>query len=126
MSETETVLETYRLVSVKFRPAGRQYDFNAHELELHPGDRVIVETDRGRALGTVARPPREVLRTQAPDDLKSALRTATEEDLSLAAGNAAREREAFRFCQQRIQERKLEMKLVRAEYLFDGSKIVFY
>ena len=34
--------------------------------------------------------------------------------------------EAFRFCQQRIQERKMEMKLVRAEYLFDGSKIIFY
>jgi len=44
----------------------------------------------------------------------------------LADNNAQREAEALKFCRQRIAERKMEMKLVRAEYLFDGSKIVFY
>jgi cell fate regulator YaaT (PSP1 superfamily) len=115
-----------RLVSIKFRPAGRHYDFNAKDLELHAGDRVIVETDRGRALGTVAGEPREVPRAQAPEDLKNVTRPATDEDLSQAAANAPREKEAYRFCQRRIQERKMEMKLVRAEHLFDGSKIIFY
>jgi len=115
-----------RLVSIKFRPAGRHYDFGALTLELRQGDRVVVETDRGRALGTVVAPPREVSRTQVPDDLKNVLRLATEDDIKLSSVNAARESEAFRFCQARIQERRMEMKLVRAEYLFDGSKIIFY
>jgi cell fate regulator YaaT (PSP1 superfamily) len=49
-----------RLVPIKFRAAGRHYDFNALDFELRAGDRVVVETDRGRALGTVVEPPREV------------------------------------------------------------------
>ncbi|MFA7535783.1 MAG: regulatory iron-sulfur-containing complex subunit RicT [Desulfuromonadales bacterium] len=115
-----------RLVAIKFRAAGRHYDFNAQMYDFAAGDRVVVETDRGRALGSVVIPPREIMAAEAPDDLKSILRPATDEDLALADNNTAREKEAFRFCKQRIQERKMEMKLVRAEYLFDGSKIVFY
>jgi cell fate regulator YaaT (PSP1 superfamily) len=115
-----------RLVPIKFRAAGRHYDFNALDFELRAGDRVVVETDRGRALGTVVEPPREIPRNAAPDDVKSIVRPATDEDIALANVNAAREKEALRFCQQRIQERRMEMKLVRAEYLFDGSKIIFY
>jgi cell fate regulator YaaT (PSP1 superfamily) len=115
-----------RLVSIKFRPAGRHYDFSPKDLDLHSGDSVIVETDRGRALGIVAGEPREVPPEQAPDDLKNIVRSATEEDLAQAAANGPREKEAYRFCQRRIKERKMEMKLVRAEHLFDGSKIIFY
>ena len=115
-----------RIVPIKFREAGKQYDFNAQGFALDPGERVIVETDRGRALGTVVLAPREIPAEQAPADLKNVLRPASEEDLAMAASNAAREEEAFRFCLQRIQDRKMEMKLVRAEYLFDGSKIIFY
>lgn len=115
-----------RLVSIKFRAAGRHYDFNALQFELKAGERVVVETDRGRALGTVVEAPREVPRSEAPEDLKSISRPATADDLTLVALNATREKEALRFCKQRIQERRMEMKLVRAEYMFDGSKIVFY
>jgi cell fate regulator YaaT (PSP1 superfamily) len=127
MSEiTEVAEKKYRLVAIKFRSAGRHYDFNALHYHFSTGDRVVVETDRGRSLGTVVMPPREVSEAEIPEDLKSVLRPAGDEDIALAANNAAREKESFRFCQQRIHERKMEMKLVRAEYLFDGSKIIFY
>jgi cell fate regulator YaaT (PSP1 superfamily) len=115
-----------RIVPLKFQQAGRQYDFNAHALELKAGDRVIVETDRGRAMAVVVIPPREVPDDEAPDGLKSILRTATEEDMALAETNTAREKDAYRHCVELIHSRKLEMKLVRAEYAFDGSKIIFY
>ncbi|MGK2906810.1 MAG: PSP1 domain-containing protein [Desulfuromonadales bacterium] len=115
-----------RIVPLKFQQAGRQYDFNALDMELKAGDKVIVETDRGRAMAIVVIPPREVPESEAPEGLKSILRSATEEDLALAETNAAREKTAHRFCKERIQERKLEMKLVRAEYAFDGSKIIFF
>lgn len=115
-----------RIVSIKFRDAGKQYDFNAQSLQLDSGAQVVVETDRGRALGKVVVPPREIPRKEAPEGIKNVLRVASDEDIALARTNAAREGEALRFCQQRIQERKMEMKLVRAEYLFDGSKIIFY
>ena len=71
-------------------------------------------------------PPREISSDQAPEGLKSILRLATADDLALATTNTAREMDAFHYCQKRIHERQMEMKLVRAEYAFDGSKIVFY
>ena len=54
------------------------------------------------------------------------LRIASEEDIGQAAGNRNREREAFLFCRERIHPRGMDMKLVRAEYAFDGSKIRFH
>lgn len=114
------------IVTIKFRTAGKHYDFNARDFELDTGDRVVVETDRGRALGIVVAPPVEADINAEKRELKSVLRLATEEDLQLAATNAAREEEAFRYCKTKISERRMEMKLVKAEYLFDGSKIIFY
>jgi cell fate regulator YaaT (PSP1 superfamily) len=115
-----------RIVSLKFQRAGRHYDFNALELNLHFGDKVIVETERGRTMATVVVEPREVGDSDLPEGLKNILRLATEEDLALAEANAAREQEAYAFCLECINKRELEMKLVRAEYAFDGSKIIFY
>lgn len=115
-----------RIVPIKFHNAGRQYDFNAQQFELKAGTKVVVETDRGRALATAVTEPREIPDDQAPEGLKSVLRLATDDDLAQARANATREREAVRYCRERVQARKMEMKMVRAEYAFDGSKIVFY
>lgn len=119
-------METLRLVSISFHTAGKVFDFDAKTFELKRGDKVIVETERGRALGTVVRAPREIAPEQAPPKLKGVLRIANEADREMAESNAQRESDALKFCQQRVHERKMEMKLVRAEYLFDGSKIIFY
>ncbi len=115
-----------RVVTIKFRNAGKHYDFNARDFELARGDRVIVETDRGRALGTVVAAPADIDSDAEKRDLKSILRIASEEDLQLSETNAAREETAFNYCRAKIIERRMEMKLVKAEYLFDGSKIIFY
>lgn len=115
-----------RIVSIKFRTAGKHYDFDAADFPLQSGDRVVVETDRGRALGTVIRAPREVPPEEAPDNLKKVLRMATDKDREMAAASETRGTEAFRFCLERIRARCMEMKLVSADYLFDGSKIIFY
>ena len=119
-------METLRLVSVSFHTAGKVFDFDARSFELKRGNQVIVETERGRALGIVVKEPRETTPNLAPPNLKGVLRIANEADMEMSASNAQREAEALKFCQLRVQERKMEMKLVRAEYLFDGSKIVFY
>src|SRR6056297_569923 len=115
-----------KLVSVSFHCAGKIFDFEAHDLQLSSGDQVIVETERGRALGTVVNTPRDTHPDDAPPKLKSILRLATEADLAMAASNDEKEKEAVAYCRQRIRQRGLDMKLVRAEYLFDGSKIIFY
>jgi cell fate regulator YaaT (PSP1 superfamily) len=114
------------IVKIQFHTAGKLYDFNAGNLDLHPGDKVIVETERGRSVATVVVPPRSYPETDIPEGLKSVLRKVHTEDLEASDRNAAREKEAFDFCLVKIKERGMEMKLIRAEYLFDGSKVIFY
>src|SRR2546425_1991437 len=43
------------VVGVEFRPAGKLYEFDPGSLILTPGDLVVVETERGPALGIVSR-----------------------------------------------------------------------
>ena len=119
-------MELLKIVSISFHNAGKIFDFDARDFELQVGVQVIVETERGRALGTVVREIREITPEQAPPKLKAILRIANEGDHNMADANTQREADALKFCQQRVSQRKMEMKLVRAEYLFDGSKIIFY
>jgi cell fate regulator YaaT (PSP1 superfamily) len=114
------------IVKVQFHTAEKLYDFNSGELQLVPGDRVIVETDRGRSMALVATAPMQIPDELAPESLKTILRKANQSDLEAAERNAAREKETFTFCQAKIAERNLEMKLVKVEYVFDGSKAIFY
>lgn len=115
-----------KIVKVQFHPAGKLYDFNAGALDINRGDKIIVETERGKSLATVVIAPREFAETDLPEGLKSILRKALPEDLEAAARNTVREREAYNFCLAKIKERGMEMKLIRVEYLFDGSKAIFY
>lgn len=87
---------------------------------------VIVHTENGLAMGTVVMEGKPVPPSEAPMDLKSVVRKATEEDLKIREENEELEREAQKFCLERIRERNLVMKLVDVECLFDRSKIVFF
>lgn len=111
---------------MQFHSAEKLYDFNPGAIELNTGDKVIVETDRGKSMATVATPPTDIPAALAPESLKTILRKATYSDLEAADRNRAREKETHVFCQAKIAERNLEMKLVKVEYVFDGSKAIFY
>jgi cell fate regulator YaaT (PSP1 superfamily) len=111
-------------VGVRFRTAGKIYDFETGIARLDVGDVVVVETDRGHGLGTVARPP--VPLAAGSPHLQKVVRKADQRDLARHEGNAQREREAHRLCLTRIRERRMTMKLVKVDYLFDASKAVFY
>jgi len=114
-----------RVVGVRFKRASRVYHFDAGPLECGPGDWVVVETERGMALGQVASLPCEAepLPGQA---LKKVLRRAGERDILRYEQNCELEGYAFQVCLEKIREKGLPMKLVDVEYLFDGSKAIFY
>lgn len=115
-----------KVVKLQFNTAGKLYDFNTGELELNPGDKVIVETERGRSIATVVVAPREYADNEVPEGMKTVLKRALQEDMADKGRNIEKEKEAFDFCLAKIKERGMEMKLIRVEYLFDGSKAIFY
>ena len=117
---------TANVVAVTYRTAGKVYDFDAGGLILQRGDVVVVENDRGPALGTVARPPAPAPAMRGEERLQKVLRKADSRDVARDELNKQREQDARRLCLTRIRDRHLAMKLVRVEYYFDASKAVFY
>ena len=114
------------VINVRFRGGYKTYFFDPRELTVKPGEDVIVETAKGPELCTCTVGNHEVEQRLVTAPLRPVLRIATEEDKRTAAANRAKEPRAFEICQQKIQEFGLDMKLVRVEYSFDGSKILFF
>lgn len=114
-----------RLISVRFESIPTPYIFDAQELELRQGDRVIVGTEAGQCAAVVVGYPREE-EASALEDIKPVIRKVTEEDQARLDRIRARERDCFAFCHERIRSRGLPMKLIRVEQLFDENKITFY
>ena len=114
------------VIGVRFKKAGKVYYFDPAGFWPRPGDAVVVETSRGIELGEVVTGAREVPDEQIVPPLKQVVRVATAEDIARAENNAAREKEAYVICQEKILQHKLEMKLVDVEYTLDRSKILFY
>lgn len=114
------------IVGVRFRNAGKLYYFDPGKLWPTAGDAVIVETTRGIEYAEVVTGVQEVEDGQLSHPLTPILRVATAEDARRNAENQVKRAEAHDICLKKIQEHKLEMKLVSVEYTFDGSKIIFY
>lgn len=115
-----------QIVGVRFKPAGKIYDFNCGSFVLKIGDPVIVETENGLGFGTVAKPPASVETPDSQHPLKKVYRPATDQDFNQLLKNAEIENQAFKFCRQRIREIGLEMNLFLTESNFDASKITFF
>ncbi len=116
----------YSVIGVRFRQAGKIYYFDPGEEEYALNDMVIVETSRGLEMGRVVEERKKVSEEEIVSPLKKVLRKATKADFSQLEENKRKEEEAYEVCLQKIAEHGLEMKLIRVEYTFDRSKIIFY
>jgi cell fate regulator YaaT (PSP1 superfamily) len=113
------------IVGIRFAQIGKVYHFDASSIpDIKIGDRVVVETSRGKQLGEVtilvekASPP--------PDGWKPVERRATPRDLVLRRAWAQKETAAMIDCRERASQLKLAgVKIVAAEYSFDGARLTF-
>lgn len=114
------------VIGVRFKPAGKIYDFNSGSLMLNIGDHVIVETENGPGLGIVASPSATFTQEKSNQPLKKVFRQATEKDFIQIEQNRETETKAFNFCRQCIKELNLEMNLFSVESNLDASKLTFF
>ncbi|MGE5279570.1 MAG: stage 0 sporulation family protein [Deltaproteobacteria bacterium] len=112
------------VVQVRLRDMGPVLCYQAQEMTLKNGDVVIVEVDRGTDYGHLVSDPVAVEHVEG--SVRKVLRPANEKDLQQIEENRQKAKEASRTCDRKIEEHKLEMKLVGAEYAFDRSKMLFY
>lgn len=114
------------VVGVRFKENGKVYYFDPDSKNYSRGDNVIVETVRGIECGQVATGNSTVSDEEIIHPLKKVIRPANKEDLKTLEINRRKEAEAFGFCEKKVEELGLLMKLVEVECTFDGSKILFY
>ena len=114
------------IIGVRFKSGGKQYYFDPAGLEVQPGQGVIVETSRGLEYGECAQGNTQVEGETVVQPLRPLVRIATEEDEKTVEKNREKEAKAFQICQEKIAAHGLEMKLVEAEYSFEGNKVLFF
>ena len=111
------------VAGVRFQPTGKVYCFDAAGCQdLRPGDYVLVETARGQQLGEVVtvRPLQE---GENRRDLKPVQRRATGVDLAVRQRWQKREAEALAIAREAVDQWGLPIKVVIAEYTFDGQRL---
>lgn len=114
------------IISVRFKEGGKHYYFNPNGEQFQTGEGVIVETSRGTEYGQCVQGNTSIDEMELTAPLRPVLRRATQEDLLIRQKNQEREAKAFEICQEKIIEHGLEMKLVDAEWSFEGNKVIFF
>jgi cell fate regulator YaaT (PSP1 superfamily) len=115
------------IILVRLRDSGQVFPYDKVSLNVKEGDYVIIEHDRGQDYGQIVSPTETLpVETNPKEPPKKILRIATDADLKQIEQNRTKAKEAFATCAKKIEEHKLQMKLVQAEYSFDLSKIIFY
>lgn len=115
-----------KVVGVRFKPAGKIYYFDPTNVYLRIGDNVIVETARGLEYGTVASRVKYVSEEELTKPIKPVIRRATSKDTKAHNDNLEKASKALEICKEEIEKQNLDMKLIRAEYTFNASKVIFY
>jgi cell fate regulator YaaT (PSP1 superfamily) len=111
------------IVGVRFQAVGKVYHYNAQNIDnLKVGAWVIVDTARGRQMGQVAtlKPPRN-----HGGPYKRIERLANGRDMAMRHYYENKQLEAMIACRAESAALKLPIKIVKAEYSFDGQTITF-
>jgi cell fate regulator YaaT (PSP1 superfamily) len=115
------------VVGIRFKDSGKTYFFDPNGLQtLTQGDQVIVETVRGLELAKVAYAPHNVADDDIVGELRPVIRRAEQSDFDRMRLLGERHDEVLARCAEKIAEHGLPMRLVKAEYSFDGSRLTFY
>ena len=113
------------VVGVRYRDAGHIYYFAPGDSEYFYNDKVLVESQQTLHIATVAIPKRELDSQDLPEEVKPILHKASATELAKEQKNQQDATEALKIAKQKAREHELEMKIVKVEYTFDRSKMIF-
>ncbi len=115
-----------KIVGIQFKNNGKVYDFDSGHFVLKKGDKVVVVTEEGPAVGCICTEPQNRTAEGPKRSLKKIFRLATKKELERYDRNCALEESVYKYCLAKIKGRSIPMCLVSVERRFDGSKIMVY
>lgn len=113
-----------KLALIRFNNVGKSYYFST-DLDIHKGEKVVVETVRGLELGEMVTELKELSEFNLDTELKRIKRRANRADLDLYEFNKTKAIKSLEICRDIVKEYKLDMHLVNCEYTLDASKVIF-
>ena len=113
------------VISIKFKPDGKEYYFDPTGKKYNVGEMVIVTTSKGTECATVSKSNHEVNDNHIVKPLCQVERKANEADLKKLEQNKEKAQKAFNICEEKIVSHGLDMKLVDVEVSFDSNKMTF-
>ena len=114
-----------KLVEVKLGEYRGNIKCDLNAIECERNDLVILEAERGSEFGRVVSDVTKVCEGKTEGAAGKILRRATEGDLKQIENNRMKSHDAINTCTRKINEQKLPMQVIKAEYSFDNSKIIF-
>lgn len=114
-----------RLVGVKIRDCGEVKKLDAAGAALRFGDRVLLEADGEMTYGVVYAEPYPTPFVPPMRVMKSILRKANQEEMSLIARLERLSQEATAYCRMKAAELKLKMKLVEVYGAMQRRQLTF-
>ena len=115
-----------KFVGIQFRNSGKVYDFDCGHFVLGKGDKVLVVTKEGPAVGCVCTEPQNTAEESSNRKLKKVFRVATREEIDRHEKDCRLEKDVHDFCYKKVKDRSVPMSIVSVERRFDGSKTIVY
>ena len=115
-----------KFVGIRFRNSGKVYDFDCGHFVLGKGDKVLVVTKEGPAVGCVCTGPQNTAKESSNRKLKKVFRVATREEVNRYEKDCQLEKDVYDFCYKKVEDRSVPMSIVSVERRFDGSKTIVY
>jgi len=115
-----------RFAGIRFRRSGKISDYDARNLDLEIGDKVMVDWENGLKMGTVIKLRERESSISSLKPHQRVIRKATEADLDYESRKAHKEKEVYQACLKKIEEMKLVMKLVEVEHIPNLNKFICY
>ncbi|MDO9547790.1 MAG: PSP1 domain-containing protein, partial [Candidatus Marinimicrobia bacterium] len=115
-----------KLVKIKFQGCRREIFRNKMGFPIENDDTLIVDAERGEDIGIAVSYPEPKSASETDNDKLTVLRKANSYDLEKNNENKLHQKIAHEFCQLRIDELQLPMKLIDVEYRLDRKKIIFF
>lgn len=114
------------VVGLKLGNHARTFYCDSTGFQLDRGDPIIVEAQEGEAYGFVVQPTGFSRKFAGAEGMKRVLRRATPKDEEIHQRTLKLRADVTSYCETRVRELKLEMKVIEVEPAFDARRVTCY
>ena len=114
-----------KIIAVRFKKTGKMQYFDPLKYKFSINDSVIAKTERGEEIVIVVKIlDKDSLSNKI--EINKILRPASKKDFEELKKRELKAKEVADFCRKEAKRLKLDMKILAAEYILDGTKLTVY